>query len=59
VALPPDLEQREVTEAAVFMGGSVKVITWINDLVYWIQQHLRAKMIVVPLDRLVPYLEAT
>jgi hypothetical protein len=35
-------------------------ITWINDVVYQIQQHPRVKMmVVVHLDRLAPYLGAT
>jgi hypothetical protein len=46
------LEQREATEATVFTGGSVKVITRINDEVYRIQRHPTAKMIVIPLYRL-------
>jgi hypothetical protein len=36
-----------------------KVITWINNVVCQIQQYLRAKMMVVHLDRLAPYLGAT
>jgi hypothetical protein len=39
--------------------GPYNVITWINDVVYQIQQHLKAKMIVEHLDRLAPYLETT
>jgi hypothetical protein len=34
-------------------------ITWINDVVYRVQRHLRAKMIVVHVSRLALYLEAT
>ena len=34
-------------------------INWINDIVYRIQWHSRAKMIVIHLDRLALYLEAT
>jgi hypothetical protein len=37
MAVPPDSEQREVTEAAIFMGKSVQVFTRINDVVYRIQ----------------------
>jgi hypothetical protein len=39
--------------------GQNKVITWINDMVYRIQWHPRAKITVVNLDRLAPYLGAT
>jgi hypothetical protein len=57
MAILPDLEQREVTEATIFMGRSIQVITQINDVVYWIKQHPR--VIVVHLEGLVPYLEDT
>jgi hypothetical protein len=36
-----------------------KMITWINSVFYRIQRHLRAKMMEVHLDRLVPYLGTT
>jgi hypothetical protein len=36
-----------------------QVVTWINDLVYRIQCHFGVKMIMVLLDRLVPYTGAT
>jgi len=39
--------------------GPYLIITWINDVIYWIQCHSRAKMMVIHLDRLVPYLGAT
>jgi hypothetical protein len=39
--------------------GPYKVITQINYVVYQKQWHLRARMIVVHLDRLAPYLGAT
>jgi hypothetical protein len=58
MAVPPDSEQREVTEATIFMGRFVKFITRINDVVYRIQRHPRARMIVVHFDRLAPYLGA-
>jgi hypothetical protein len=35
------------------------MITGINDMVSSIQQHPRSKMMMVHLDRLPPYLEAT
>jgi hypothetical protein len=38
--------------------GSYKMISRINDVVYRIQRHPRAKMMVVHLGRLVPYLGA-
>ena len=34
-------------------------ITWINDVVYQIRRHSLAKMMVVHLDRLAPYLGTT
>jgi hypothetical protein len=39
--------------------GPYKVINRINDVVYRIQRHPRAKMVVAHLDRLAPYLGAT
>jgi hypothetical protein len=39
--------------------GPYKVITRIIDVVYRIQRHPRSRMMVVHLDRLVPYLGAT
>jgi hypothetical protein len=39
--------------------GSYKVVTWINDVIYRIMRHLRTKMMVVPVNRLVSYLGAT
>jgi len=33
--------------------------TQINDIIYWIQQHPKAKMMVAHLDRLMQYLGAT
>jgi hypothetical protein len=38
--------------------GLYKVITRINDVAYRIQRHHRARMMVVHLDRLAPYLGA-
>jgi hypothetical protein len=35
------------------------IITQINDVIYWIQRHPRAKMMVAHLDGLVQYLGAT
>ena len=35
------------------------IINQINDVIYWIKRHSRAKVIVIHLDRLAPYLEAT
>jgi hypothetical protein len=57
VALLPNSYQREVTKATV-TRSPYKVITWINDVVYWIQHHPWAKMMIVHLVRLVPYLGA-
>jgi len=34
------------------------ITTQINDIIYWIQWHPRAKMMVAHLDRLVQYLGA-
>jgi hypothetical protein len=34
-------------------------MTWINDVVYWIQRHPRARMMVVHFDKLSPYLGAS
>jgi hypothetical protein len=39
--------------------GPYNIITRINDVVYRVQWHPRAKMMAVHLDRLVPYLGAT
>jgi hypothetical protein len=39
--------------------GPYLIITLINDVIYRIQWHSRAKMMVVHLDRLAPYLGAT
>ena len=39
--------------------GPYTIITRINDVVYRVQRHPRAKMMVVHLDRLAPYLGAT
>jgi hypothetical protein len=39
--------------------GRYKVITQINDVVYRIQRHPRAKIILEHLKRLAPYLRAT
>jgi hypothetical protein len=39
--------------------GPYLLIIRINDVIYRIQRHSRAKMMVVHLDRLAPYLEAT
>jgi len=39
--------------------GPYLIITWINDIIYRIQRHSRAKMMVVHLDRLAPYLRTT
>jgi hypothetical protein len=39
--------------------GSYKVITRINDVLCRIQRHPRAKIMVVHLDRLAPYLGTT
>jgi hypothetical protein len=38
--------------------GLYIIITRINDVIYCIQRHPRAKMMVVHLDRLAPYLGA-
>ncbi|KDR23993.1 hypothetical protein L798_07932, partial [Zootermopsis nevadensis] len=35
--------------------GPYRVVTRINDVVYRIQRHTRARMMVVHLDRLAPY----
>jgi hypothetical protein len=59
LAVTPDLDQREVAEATVVRGRSVQVVTRINDLIYWIQRHPRARTLVVHLDRLAPCLGAT
>jgi hypothetical protein len=39
--------------------GPYKAMTWINDVVYWIQWHPRARMMVVHFDTLSPYLGAS
>lgn len=39
--------------------GPYLITTQINAVIYWIQQHPRTKMMVVHLDRLVPYLGGT
>jgi len=39
--------------------GPYTIITRINDIVYQVQRHSQAKMMVVHLDRLAPYLGAT
>ena len=41
------------------MEGPYTITTTINDVVYRIQRHSRAKILVVHLDRLAPYLGAT
>jgi hypothetical protein len=62
MTLPTDPDQSEVTQAAVMQlsqEGQYKVITRINDVVYWMQRHPRAKTTAVHLDILEPYLGAT
>jgi hypothetical protein len=44
--------------AAAAILGRLQV-TWINDIIYRTMQHLRAKIMVVTLNRLAPYLGAT
>jgi hypothetical protein len=39
--------------------GPYTIITHIDDVVYQVQRHSRAKMMVVHLDRLAPYLGST
>jgi hypothetical protein len=39
--------------------GPYTIITGISNIVYWIWRHPRAKMMVIHLDRLAPYLGAT
>jgi hypothetical protein len=48
LAAPPDSEQREVTKISPDQGRGLRV-----------QRHPRAKMIVVRVDKLATYLEAT
>jgi fatty acid-binding protein DegV len=59
VALPPYLEERQITQAADVLGRPYNIITQIKDIIYQIQQRTRARMMVVHLDRLVLYLGAT
>jgi hypothetical protein len=53
-----NLDHREVIQAPAILEGPYKVVTWIDDVVYWMQQHPRAKIMVVHLNRLEPYLWA-
>jgi hypothetical protein len=52
------LEQREVLKLKQSWEGLYRVVAWIN-VVYQIQRHVRGGTMVVHLDRLTPYLEAT
>jgi hypothetical protein len=39
--------------------GPYLIITWISNVIYRIQQHPTAKMMIIHLERLAPYLGAT
>jgi hypothetical protein len=59
LAVPPDSDQREVTEATFIMGRPIQSHHFnngINNVVYWTQRHPRAKMMVVHFNKLVAYL---
>jgi hypothetical protein len=56
VTVPPYPEERKITQAADMLRGPY-IITQIN-VIYQIQRHLRAKMMVIHLDRLAPYVGA-
>jgi hypothetical protein len=55
----PNLDQKKVAQAPALLGRPYKMVTNISDIVYMIQQHLNVKMMVVHVDRLIPYLGAT
>lgn len=52
----PDLDQREVNEAAAILTGPYKVTAWVNDVDHKIQCHSRVKVIVVHPHRPTLYL---
>jgi hypothetical protein len=55
VAMLPSSHQRKVTQASASLEGPYRIVTWINDVVYRIQQHPRIQMMVAHLDRPAPY----
>jgi len=55
----PYLEERKITQAADVLRTPYIIITQINNVIYHIEQHPSAKMIVIHLDGLTPYLGAT
>ena len=59
MAVPPHPEEGKSPKLQTCWEGPYTIITRINDVVYRVQRHPRAKMMVVHLDRLAPYLGAT
>ena len=55
----PTRKRRKSPVLQTCWEGPYNIITRINDVIYWIQRHPRAKMMVVHLDRLAPYLGTT
>lgn len=59
LVVSPDPDQKEISaELQQFWEGPY-VGSWINNAVYRIQRHPKAKIMVVHLDRLALYLEAS
>jgi hypothetical protein len=59
LAVPSDPDHRKVTSAAAILGRPTRSYHPVNDVACRIQRHPMAKMKVVNLDRLAPYLRAT
>jgi hypothetical protein len=55
----PTLKRGKSPKLQTCWVGPYLIITQIDDIIYRIQRHPRAKMMVVHLDRLAPYLGAT
>jgi hypothetical protein len=55
----PTLMKRKSPKFQTSWEGTYKVVSWLNDVVYRIQQNPRSRLMVVHLDQLAPYQGAT
>jgi hypothetical protein len=55
----PTREREKSTKLQSRWEDPYNIVTHINDVVYGVQRHPRAKMLLVHLDRLAPYLGST